>query len=188
VSARRYLALVAVVAVERLLEVGLSRRHRRALRAAGAEEVPEPGFRWMVLLHVATLVAAPLEVVVLRRRARAGLAAGAGAGLALAGLLRWWVIRTLGQHWNVRIVDSTRLGVVDDGPYRWVRHPNYVAVALELAALPLVHSAWLTALAAGGANALVLRRRVAAEEAVLLADPEYRRLMGGRPRFVPWVL
>jgi methyltransferase len=187
-SARRYLGLVGAIGALRLVELGLSRRHQAALRARGAELVPEPGFGWMVLLHVATLLAAPLEVGWLRRRASRPLALGAGAALALANLLRWWVIRAMGPHWNVRIVDSTRLGVIERGPFRWVRHPNYLAVALELAALPLVHSAWLTALAAGVANGLVLRRRVAAEEAVLMADADYRRLMGHKPRFLPGLL
>jgi methyltransferase len=188
VSARAYLALVAAAGLERLLELALSRRHQRALRAAGAPLVPEAWFGWMVLLHVATFVGAPLEVALLRRRARAPLAVAAGLGLAAAGLLRGWVIGSLGQHWNVQVVDSTRLGVVSTGPFAWVRHPNYVAVALELAALPLVHSAWLTALAASAANALVLRRRIEAEEAVLMASPEYRRAMGGKPRFLPGLL
>ena len=77
------------------------------------------------------------------------------------------------------------LGVASDGPYRWVRHPNYEAVALELASLTLVHSARLTAGLASAANALVLSRRIGAEVAVLLADPSYRAAMAGKPRFLP---
>jgi len=100
--------------------------------------------------------------------------------------LRWWVIATLGPHWNVQVMGSTKLGVVTSGPYRFVRHPNYVAVFVELAALPLVHGAWLTALAGSALHVLVLRRRIAAEESVLLADETYRRAMQAKPRFIPW--
>jgi methyltransferase len=185
VSRAAFVVLVALVGASRLLELRISRRHARVLAAAGARGVPEPAFLWMVLVHVVVLAGAPLEVVLLRRRARPVLAAAMVGLVALATGLRWWVIGTLGSHWNVRLVDSTRLGIVTSGPYRWVRHPNYVAVALELAALPLVHGAWVTALLGTLADALVLRRRVAAEEAVLLADPTYRRVMTDKPRFLP---
>jgi methyltransferase len=102
--------------------------------------------------------------------------------VVLATLLRWWVIRTLGTHWNVRVMDSAALGVVTSGPYRWVRHPNYLAVLVELAALPLVQTAWITALLGSTAHLFVLRRRIASEEAVLAADPIWRAQMADKPR------
>ena len=82
-------------------------------------------------------------------------------------------------------MDSTRQGVVDTGPYRWIRHPNYVAVFLELLALPLVHTAWITAIAGTIAHVFVLRARIDAEDRVLLANPDYAAAMGAKPRFVP---
>jgi methyltransferase len=105
----------------------------------------------------------------------------------LANTLRWWVIRTMGTHWNVRVMDSTPLGVVTSGPFRWIRHPNYLAVFVELLALPLLHTAWLTALVGGLAHVWVLRQRIAIEERMLLAEATYRALMGSKPRFVPRV-
>ena len=99
--------------------------------------------------------------------------------------VRWWVIRTLGSHWNVQVMDSAGLGVVSSGPFRAVRHPNYAAVFVEVAALPLVHTAWITCLAGSAAHLWVLSRRLALEEAVLLSHEEYRMRMGGKPRFVP---
>jgi len=104
----------------------------------------------------------------------------------LANLLRWWVIATLGTQWNVRVMGSSpTAGVVTRGPFRYVRHPNYVAVFVELAALPLVHTAWITALCGSLLHVWILRRRIALEERVLFADARYRELMGGKPRFVP---
>jgi hypothetical protein len=99
-----------------------------------------------------------------------------------------FMIPSLDAHWNVAVVDSIGLGVVTDGPFRFVRHPNYAAVFVELIALPLIHTAWVTALCGGVAHIWVLSRRLAVEDAVLLADPRYRSLMGRKPRFLPKLL
>ena len=124
----------------------------------------------MVLLHAAILIGAALEVVVLRRPLIGRVAATMGAIFLLANVVRWWVIRTLGSHWNVRVVNSAHLGVVSTGPFRFVRHPNYAAVFVELFALPLIHMAWITATIGSLAHAWVLSKRLALEETVLLDD------------------
>jgi methyltransferase len=85
----------------------------------------------------------------------------------------------------VEVIDGSGLGVAGGGPYRWIRHPNYLAVFIEMLALPLIHTAWLTALLGGAAHLAVLRSRVRVEDLVLLADPEYRLRMGDKPRFIP---
>lgn len=180
-----YLGFLAAVALSRLAELLLSRRNQRRLTARGAVKIPETHFHWMVLLHVGVLLSAGLEVLLLGRPFVPRLAVAMGAVFVLANALRWWVIRTLAGHWNVQVMASTRLGVVTGGPFRWIRHPNYLAVSLELIALPLIHSAWLTAAWATLANAWVLRRRIAIEESVLFADPPYRAAMASKPRFLP---
>jgi methyltransferase len=185
-SVRLYLALVAAVGIGRLVEMRISRGRQRALAARGAAREPEPAFALMVLLHTGILAGSALEVVLGDRPFVPTVGLPALALVVLANALRWWVIGTLGPHWNVQVVRSTGLGVVTGGPYRFVRHPNYVAVFAELAALPLVHGAWVTAIVGSALHLLVLRRRIALEESVLLADEGYRRAMGGKPRFVPW--
>ena len=185
-SVRLFLALLAAVGIGRLVEMRISRERQRAMAARGATRAPEPGFILMVLLHTGVLVAAALEVTLLDRPFRAAVAIPALVLVVLANALRWWVIGTLGPHWNVQVMRSTALGVVSSGPYRSVRHPNYVAVFVELAALPLVHGAWLTAVVGTLLHIPVLRRRIALEESVLLADEGYRRAMAGKPRFLPW--
>ena len=185
VSAAAYLALLAAVGAGRLVEMRISSRHQRRLAAQGVAKVSEKHFRWMVLLHIGILVSAGLEVVMLRRPLIPALALATGALFVLSNALRWWVIATLAEHWNIQVMASTRLGVVTRGPYRWVRHPNYVAVFVELLTLPLIHTAWLTALWGSAAHLWMLRRRIAVEEAVLLADPAYRSAMGLKPRFLP---
>jgi methyltransferase len=108
--------------------------------------------------------------------------------LALLGgamALRYWAIVALGRRWTTRIVVVPGLEAVTGGPYRWVRHPNYLAVVIEMAALPLVHTAWITALAGSIANALVLRRRIAAEESALRGSSDYDHAMAGRGALLP---
>jgi methyltransferase len=185
VSLPAFSVLVLAVATIRLVELGISQRRRRELAARGVRPVPERHFAAMVLLHTGILVSALAEAWLTRRPLVPALAAGALALVVAANALRWWVIAALGPHWNVRIMSSLELGVVTGGPFRWIRHPNYLAVFVELAALPLVHAAYVTALVGAVAHLWVLRQRIRIEEAVLLADPVYRARMGNKPRFLP---
>ena len=182
-----YLSLLALVGIGRFIELGISRRNQLELERQGVRKVREPHFRWMVLVHAGILVGAALEVTLLHRPLIPALAIAMGAVFLLANVLRWWVIRTLAGHWNVEVMASAGVGVVTSGPYRWVRHPNYVAVVAELLALPLIHTAWITALAGTAANLEILRRRLQVEDAALMADSTYRRTMGTKPRFLPKV-
>ena len=186
-SVKTYLLLLALVGLMRIGEVFLSRRNQRRLIAKGIAKIPESHFRWMVLFHICILISAGLEVILLRRPFIPALAIGSFVLLVLATALRWWVIRTMSEHWNIQIMSSARLGVVVDGPFRWVRHPNYVAVFIELIALPLIHTAWLTALIGAGVHALILGRRIHVEESVLFANQTYAAAMGCKPRFLPRV-
>lgn len=180
-----FTALLVAVGAARLFELRISRRRQAALRARGAALVPEPRFPVMVALHTSVLVGAGLEAWLAGRPPLPVLSAVALITVVAANALRIWVIATLGPHWNVRIVDSGALGVVTHGPFRFIRHPNYVAVFVELLALPLVHAAWLTAGLGTALHVWVLYHRIRAEEAVLLGNPAYRAEMQGKPRFVP---
>jgi methyltransferase len=185
VSVYLFLGLLLAVGLLRLVEMRISRQHQKEMALRGAAKVEEPKFRWMVLLHTAVLIGAALEVVFLRRPFLPWLAAPMFILFLAANALRWWVIRSLGEHWNVQVVDSTCLGVVTSGPFRYVRHPNYAAVFSELLALPLIHTAWITAIAGAIAHIGVLAQRLSTEERVLLANPDYRAAMSGKPRFLP---
>jgi len=180
-------ALLAAVGVGRLLEMRLSRRHQRTLSARGFAREREPAFAAMVALHTLILVGAAVEVVVAPRPLLAAITAPALLLFALANLLRWWVIRAMAEQWNVQVVNALPMGVVTTGPFRWVRHPNYVAVFVELLALPLIHAALLTATLGAIAHLFVLAKRIVFEERFLMADATYRATMGGKPRFIPRV-
>ncbi len=180
-----FLALLLTVGSLRLVELRISKRHQKEMAARGAAKVDEPRFRWMVLLHTSVLIGAALEVVLLRRPFIPWLAAPMFAVFLAANAVRWWVICSLGTHWNAQVVDSTRLGVVTSGPFRYVRHPNYAAVFSELLALPLIHTAWITAVVGAIAHVVILSQRLSTEERVLFANPDYRAAMTGKPRFLP---
>ena len=182
-----FLALLAGVSVTRLVELKLSRRHRQQLARRNISQHSDPHYPWMVALHVAVLTLAAVEVVWLRRGFLPALAVPAAVLFVLAAALRWWAIGSLGAHWNTQVMDSASLGVVARGPFRWVRHPNYLGVFVEMAALPLIHSAWITALVAMAGNVWVLRNRLRVEEPMLEAHPQYRAAMVGKARFLPGI-
>jgi methyltransferase len=139
----------------------------------------------MVLLHTAFLIACPLEIWLLGRPFIPALAAFMLVLVILAAALRWWVIATLDGRWTTRIVCLPGVGPVTGGPYRFLRHPNYLAVIVEMFALPLVHTAWLTAVIFSALNAVILRVRIRAEEEALSRLSEYGAAFAGRPRLLP---
>jgi methyltransferase len=162
-----FTALVALVAAQRVGELRISARHLRPLKARGAIEVGAGHYPWMVALHTSFLVSCVAEVWLLGRTWRPVLAAPAVTILVLALALRWWTLATLGERWTTRVLVVPGEGLIESGPYRWLRHPNYLVVVMEIAAIPLVHGAWLTALLFSVANLILLRERVRVEEGAL---------------------
>lgn len=166
-SSLAFVALVALVAMQRLAEVAWAERNRRRLIARGAVEFGARHYPVMVALHTAFLIAAPLEVIAFERPFRPVLAIAALAALAVASALRGWVLVVLEERWTTRVLVVPGLVPVARGPFRFLSHPNYIAVAIEIAALPLVHGAFATAVGFSIANGLLLRHRIAIEERAL---------------------
>lgn len=179
-----YFALLGGFAVLRVAELIVSRQHQARLLAEGGRWVAEPGYPFMVVVHAGLFVGSGVEAWLLRRPflPLLGWPMLALLGICLAG--RVWVWRSLGEQWNTQIVASVR-PIVATGPYRYVRHPNYTIVIVEMLALPLVHCAYLTAVVCSLLNALVLSQRIEAEETMLFEQPEYRRVMARKPRLLP---
>lgn len=177
-----YLLLLALVAAERVVELVISQRNLKWARQQGGVEVGLGHYPWMVLTHVGLLAASALEVILLERRFLPVLGWPMLALVAATMALRYWVISTLGRCWNTRVVIVPGITLKRSGPYRWLRHPNYLAVIIEVFALPLVHTAWLTAMTCSLANAAVLFVRIRVEERALRelaqgAEPDGRGLL-----------
>ncbi len=180
-----YTGLVALVALMRLFELIVSRRNVARLKTRGAVEVGRSLYPWMVMVHTGFLVACVAEVWILDRPLFPRLAVFCLGLMVVAAALRWWVMAVLGERWSTRVLILPETGPVTSGPFRRLRHPNYLAVVVEFAALPLVHTAWLTAGIFSLANAMVLRRRIRTEEKALAETPDYLTVMGDRPRLIP---
>lgn len=167
-SVALYTVVVVLVGLERLVELAISRRNLAwALRRGGVEE-GRGHFPVMVALHTGLLLACLVEVVALDRPFVPALGWAMLVLLLLTEATRAWVIATLGRQWNTRVVVVPGMRRVTSGPYRWMSHPNYVVVAVEGVALPLVHTAWVTALVFTALNAaLLLLVRIPAEERAL---------------------
>jgi methyltransferase len=182
-SQHLYLGFLGLLAIERGVELLVSKANARAAFARGAFEVGQGHYRAMAALHTLFFFSAAGEVVVLERPFP-GAFGFVALGLALlAQVLRYSAVSALGQRWNVRIIVWPVAEPVTGGPYRFVRHPNYVAVAVELLFVPLVHGAFLTAAVFSALNAVVLGIRIRQEEEAL--GPGYAKAFRDRPRLIP---
>ncbi|PVZ14809.1 isoprenylcysteine carboxyl methyltransferase family protein [Actinomycetospora cinnamomea] len=166
-SALLYTLLVVAVGVERLVEVTISRRNAAWALARGGIEAGRGHYPAMVVLHTGLLVGCVAEVWLADRPFLPALG-WPMLGLVLAcQAVRAWCVSTLGRRWNTRVIVVPGLPLVSSGPYRFLRHPNYVVVVIEGLALPLVHTAWITAAVFTVANAVLLTVRVRAERRAL---------------------
>lgn len=186
-SARRYTALLCLLATQRLIELLYSERNERKVAACqpDAPHAARSTFKWIAAVNLALFTVPALERW-WRGRPAPRAVARLGWLLTISAIaLRLSVIATLREAWNVRAVVPGDLNVVDRGPYRLIRHPNYVALGLEFAGVPLIGGAYGSAITLSAANAALLARRVVEEEALLMAIPGYRERMASKPRFIP---
>jgi methyltransferase len=151
-----YTGLIVAVGLERVAELVVSERHRRWSMAAGGVEYGASHYPIMVVLHTGLLVGALVEVLALDRPFLPWLGWPMLVLVLLSQALRYWCVAALGPQWNTRVIVVPGAPRVIAGPYRWLRHPNYLAVVLEGIALPLVHTAWVTALVFTALNAVLL--------------------------------
>jgi methyltransferase len=178
------LGYLALLLVERSAELVVSRRNARRALAAGGVEAGRAHYPALVLFHAAFLAACAAEPLLAPRAWPRAASIAALAAALLAQGLRWWAVSTLGPRWSTRIVVLPGASPVIGGPYRLLRHPNYLAVAIELAAVPLIGGALFTAAAATIGNALLLAVRIPAEERAL--GDAWARAFARRGRLLPW--
>ena len=162
-----FTGLIAAVALERLAELVVSKRNAAWSFQRGGVETGQRHFLVMVVLHTGLLVGALLEVWLRRPEFEPVLGLAMLVLVIASQALRWWCITMLGPRWNTRVIVVPGLPLVTGGPYRLTSHPNYVAVVVEGLALPLVHSAWITAVVFTVANAVLLSVRLRVENQAL---------------------
>lgn len=163
--------LLVLVAIERIVELIISKRNLTWSFAQGGIEFGRSHYKYMVVIHVFLLLGSLTEVWIVRPHLNLILSWTMFA-LAIASQgLRWWCIGSLGQRWNTLVVIIPGKAAVTSGPYKWFKHPNYVAVVIEGFALPMVGFAWRTAIIFTVLNTFVLRARLRSENAALATLP-----------------
>ncbi|MGH7889117.1 MAG: isoprenylcysteine carboxyl methyltransferase family protein [Thermodesulfobacteriota bacterium] len=154
------------VILQRIVELSIAKRNERIVRSKGAVEFDKNGYKFIVVMHFAFFISLILEKVFLERSSNS-LWVFFVILFVLAQLLRYWAISSLGVYWNTRVLVVPNSKLVSSGPYKYLRHPNYVSVMTEIAVIPLIFSCYITAALFSGINLILLRRRVKIEEEAL---------------------
>jgi methyltransferase len=190
VSPRRYAAVLLAFGTQRGLELLYSARNERLIRGRQPSAPQAAGsiFKWIALVNVGLFTLPALERWWRGHSPPRAIAAVGWIASVSALALRLSVVLSLRGSWTVRAVVPSDLRIVDRGPYRFIRHPNYLALGLEFLGLPLIGGAYASAVGLGLANTLLLRRRIKEEDALLMAIPAYRQKMADKPSFVPRLL
>jgi methyltransferase len=183
ISLKVYLWILAGLAAERTFELWLSQRNARRALAEGGFEAGREHYPVMIVFHAAFLIACAVESLISARAVPSALASIALAGEIAAQALRYWSIATLGKSWNTRIIIVPGRLPVTSGPYRYIRHPNYAAVVLEMACVPLMRGLIVIAAVFSAGNLLLLAQRIPLEEQAL--GEQYRRAFATHRRFIP---
>jgi methyltransferase len=180
---KAYLIILALIAGERIFELILSWRNARWAFARGAVEVKQRHYAFMVAFHSLFLISCATESVLRQRTFPAIVAWGALAFAVLAQALRYSAVWTLGHRWNTKVIVQPGEEPVTTGLYRWIRHPNYLAIVLEMVAIPMIRGAWIVALVFSVVNLALLAVRISVEERGL--GEAYAKAFASRPRFIP---
>ena len=186
VSRRIYFGLLAVLVMERLFELWLSRRNKQRALSRGGVEVGTGQYRVMVAFHTLFIIACAVGATFRGLWFPPFLSVMAWVGEAGAQAIRYWSVAALGERWNTRIIVIPNTPPVMLGPYRYIRHPNYAAVVIEIACIPLIQGLLITAAVFSTANAILLAFRINLEERAL--GNLYQTAFCERPRFIPRIL
>jgi methyltransferase len=183
-----YFLFLGLFALRKIADQRRSQRNIRRL-LAGRHILPsrDRALPWMLITHMAFFVLTPLEILLLGRTFQPALGISMIALFLLAALLRQWTTRLLREQWNSQVIVPRDLQPVTRGPYRLVRHPNYLAMSLELFAAGLIYSAYLATLVVAMLNLYAIVTRIRAEEEVLFQVPGYQTALGDKARLIPGI-
>lgn len=182
-----YFLLLALFLARKIFDQVRSRRNARALAERGGPPTRDATLVLFWITHLAFFIFVPLELVLLRRRFIPALGLPMLVLFVAALFLRWWSTHLLAGNWTSQVAVPTDMQPVTRGPYRWIRHPNYLAMTLELIALPLVFPTFLSASVVGVLVIISVVLRIRREERALFEVPAYRAAMAHKARLVPGV-
>jgi methyltransferase len=180
-----YPAFVLFILLESLVEAAISRKNSSALIARGAIEVAPYLLPLMVLLYLFQFVGSVFEYYKAAREVSLNWLIIFGSIVLAAKVLKFWAISSLGSFWTMKVLIVPGSQAVTNGPYRWIRHPNYIAVVTESLALPLMGKAYITTVGVALIFSCLLFLRIRAEEQALMQYTDYSKTMATKRRFIP---
>ncbi|MEC0274747.1 isoprenylcysteine carboxyl methyltransferase family protein [Peribacillus frigoritolerans] len=169
---------IILIAIQRLVELYIAKQNEKQLKAGGAVEYGKSHYKWMVLMHLSFFIVLIIEVVTLERDI-SGIWPIWLTLFLIAQSGRIWVIRSLGKHWNTKIIVLPDADVVIKGPYKFFKHPNYIIVATEILVISLLFNAYYTAIIFSLLNVWMMMVRIPLEEKALKEHTEYSTVFKG---------
>ena len=185
-----FLGIWIITIIFRLFELRLAKKNLAKRKSEPNLQIAkEPFFFLFVILHSSFLVAVPIEILFLQRSFELQLGLICLLVYAICLIMRMSVLLTLKENWNVKVVydPNSKASIATTGLYKYIRHPNYLIVILEIAAISLFHSAYFSFLFFSICNFSILYFRIRQEEAALMLNPFYKKHFSDKKRFVPFV-
>ncbi|WP_458412883.1 isoprenylcysteine carboxyl methyltransferase family protein [Schinkia sp. CFF1] len=179
-----FIIFVSLVILQRAVELRIAKKNEEWMKANGGYEVGNGHYKYIVLVHVLFFVSLMMEVVLLEKSLSA-LWILFLLFFTLAQSLRVWSLLSLGRFWNTKIIIVSNVNIISKGPYKFIRHPNYLVVVIELLVIPLMFNAFWTALIFTLLNMIVLSIRIPIEEKALIRETDYKAVFHHRSRFAP---
>ena len=161
-----FIIFIFFLAIQRILELRLAKKNEKIVREEGAVEYDNEGYKYIVYMHICFFISLLLEKYLLSRGFNT-LSLLFFIIFIITQLLRYWAITSLGKYWNTKILVVPNAELVERGPYKYLRHPNYIAVITEIAVIPLIFSCYITCIIFSILNFLTLLRRIRIEEGAL---------------------
>jgi methyltransferase len=182
-----FLLFFLFVVLQRSIELFVARKNEKWMKDQGALEFGSNHYQYMVIMHALFFVFFLVEKITLNRDVSLFWPLLLSV-FVFTQIMRFWVISSLGKYWNTKILVLPNVNVVRKGPYRFIKHPNYVVVTLELIVVPLLFEAYVTAVLFTILNLLILSVRIPAEEKALKELTEYEGSFQSCNRFFPKLL
>ncbi len=161
-----FIIFLSIIIIQRISELILSKRNENYLRSRGAVEYDKKGYKYIVLMHNLFFISVITEFVFLERQLNEYWKVLLIIFICTQ-LLRYWALFSLGKRWNTKILVLPNTEPIRSGLYKHLKHPNYIAVIIEIGVIPLLFSCYYTAVVFSILNLIVLKRRIRIEEKVL---------------------